>query len=408
MMKKGLIPLLLIVLLFAAGCGHHGEETEVAVKAEKEAPAPETVKEEPAAETGPIKIGAIFGITGPASKLGEPERNTVEMLVEKINASGGVNGRTLEVIIEDTEGAEQKAVEAVNKLLEKDGVCAIIGPTRSGPSMAVIPIMQKNETPLISCAAADSIVEPIAERKWIFKTPQKNSSTAIQIFNHMKTAGITKVAIITGTTGFGKEGRDQLLRLAPTMGITIVADETYNPPDTDMTAQLTKIKGTDAQAVINWSIVPGQSIVPKNMKQLGMTIPLYQSHGFGNIAFANAAGDAAEGIIFPAGALLVADQLPETYPRKAFLLEYKKDYEAKYGGEVSTFGGHAYDALMLLVEAIKTVGTDKAAIRDQLEKIQNFVGTAGVFNMTPEDHTGLGDDAFELITVKGGKFVLLQ
>jgi len=144
------------------------------------------------------------------------------------------------------------------------------------------------------------------------------------------------------------------------------------------------------------------------MKQLGMTIPLYQSHGFGNIAFVKAAGDAAEGIIFPAGALLVADQLPETYPRKAFLMEYKKEYEAKFGGEVSTFGGHAYDALMILVEAIKTAGTDKAAIRDQLEKIQNFVGTAGVFNMSPEDHTGLGDDAFVLITVKDGKFVLLQ
>ncbi|HPA47920.1 MAG TPA: ABC transporter substrate-binding protein, partial [bacterium] len=192
------------------------------------------------------------------------------------------------------------------------------------------------------------------------------------------------------------------------MGIEIVADETYGAKDTDMTAQLTKIKGTDAQAVVNWEIVPGQSIVPKNMKQLGMTIPLYHSHGFGNVKYIKQAGDAAEGIICPAGALLAVDSLPDEHPRKEVLAKYKKDYETRFGGDVSTFGGHAYDALWLVIDALRAVGPDKAKIRDYLENKKDFIGTAGVFNFSPEDHNGLTKEAFQMLVVKDGKFTLLK
>jgi branched-chain amino acid transport system substrate-binding protein len=204
------------------------------------------------------------------------------------------------------------------------------------------------------------------------------------------------------------EGRKQLTHLAPKYGITIVADETYGPKDTDMTAQLTKIKGTDAQAIVNWSIVPGQATIIKNRKQLGMTIPLFQSHGFGNIKYARAAGDAADGVLFPAGRLLVADSLPDNHPQKALLEKYKNDYETKFKGDVSTFGGHAYDALTLVVAALRAVGPDRAKIRDYIENTKNFVGTGGVFNFSAEDHTGLTKDAFEMITIKSGKFLPAQ
>ncbi|RJP32031.1 MAG: ABC transporter substrate-binding protein [Candidatus Omnitrophota bacterium] len=354
----------------------------------------------------PIKVGAVFSITGPASFLGEPERNTAMMIAEQVNAAGGINGRPLVIIAEDDEGLEDKTVLAVNKLIKRDKVCAIIGPSRSGNTMAVIPIIEKNKVPLISCAAAESIVNPV--KQWVFKTPQKDSDCVIRIYEHMKSVRIKKIAIISSTDGFGAEGRNQLKKLSESMGIEIVADETYGPKDTDMTAQLTRIRGTDAEALVNWSIVPGQSIVAKNLRQLGMTIPLYQSHGFGNLKYVELAGEAAEGIIFPAGALLAADSLPDAYPRKALLQQYKNDFESKFGGNVSTFGGHAYDALWLVIDALKAVGPDKGKIRDYIEETKGFAGTAGFFNYSKNDHSGLFKDAFEIITVKDGKFVLYK
>jgi len=235
-----------------------------------------------------------------------------------------------------------------------------------------------------------------------------DSDCVIRIFEHMQSKGIKKVAIITGTTAFGKAGRDQLKKLAPGLGIEIVADETYGPKDMDMTPQLTKIKAAVPQAVVNWSIVEAQSIVPKNMKQLAMTIPLYQSHGFGNIKYAEAAGKAANGTIFPAGPVLAAESLPDTHPQKQVLLDYRNAYEAKYGDMTSTFGGHAYDALHLVIKAIELGGPTRVGSRDGLEKIQGFVGTAGIFNLSPTDHIGLTKKDFEMLTVKDGKFVLLQ
>jgi branched-chain amino acid transport system substrate-binding protein len=354
----------------------------------------------------PIKIGAVFAVTGKASWLGEPERNTVRMIEAEVNAAGGINGTPIEIIVEDTVGAPANTVNAVKKLIAKDNVIAIIGPSRSGCTMAVKPIMEEYEGPLVSCAAAGVIVDPVAT--WVFKTPQRDSDCVIRIYEHMKSKGITKVALITGTTGFGDAGRKELKKYAEKMGLEIIADETYGPADTSMEAQLTKIKATDAQAVINWSIVPAQVIVSKNMRQLGMTIPLYQSHGFGNPKFAEACGEAGEGIIFPAGRLLVVDTLEDGNPQKALLEKYKAEYETTYKDGVSTFGGHAYDALWLVINAIKAVGPDKAKIRDYIEGTQGFVGTGGVFNFSAEDHCGLDKAAFEMITVKGGKFVALS
>ncbi len=349
------------------------------------------------------KIGAVLAVSGPAAFLGEPERNTAVMLAEQINAAGGINGHKLEVIIEDNEGNAAKAVMKVKKLIN-DGVCAIIGPTRSGDTMAVIPIIEKAKVPLVSCAAAEDIVKPV--KKWVFKTPQSDSDAVRRIYEKMNDMKLTKAAIMSGTTGFGAAGRRQLKKFAAEYGITIVADETYGPKDTDMTAQLTKIKGTDAQAIINWAIVPAQTMVMKNKKQLGMTMPLFQSHGFGNVKYAQDAGAAADGVLFPCGRLLAVDTLPDANPQKALLAKYKKDYESKFKTDVSTFGGHGYDAFMLVVDALKAVGPDRAKIRDYLEKKQGFVGTAGIFNFSADDHCGLDKTSFEMLTVKDGKIVV--
>ena len=356
----------------------------------------------------PIKIGAIFSVTGPASFLGAPEAKTAQMLVDKINASGGVLGQKLELIIKDSSGSPEKAVSFAKQLIEEDKVLAIIGPSTSGETMQIKKLCEENQMILVSCAAADAIVNPLA--KYVFKTPQKDSQAATWIYRTMKEKGITKIAVLTGNDGFGASGKKQLEELAKTEGIEIVANEVYDKQATDLTDVLTKVKSTPGvQAVVNWSIVPAQSIVAKNMKQLGMDIPLFQSHGFGNRKYVEQAGVAAEGILFPAGRLLVVDELADSHPQKKLLATYKKDYEAAYKEDVSTFGGHAYDAVLIVTEALKKAGTtDRDKVRDAIENLHGLVGTAGIYNFSATDHTGLDLNAFEMLTVKDGKFTIYK
>ncbi len=357
----------------------------------------------------PYKIGAIFSVTGAASFLGEPEKNTVLMLKDQINAAGGINGHPLEVIIEDSKSDETQAVLAAKKLLEKDNVLAIIGPSTTGESMALVPIMNNAKTPLISCAAGAGITQPVNERHWIFKTPQYDYSAVEAIYSRMKKHGIAKVGIISIATGFGDAGRKALHDTASRYGITIVADERYGPKDSDMTTQLTKIKAAGAQAIINWSVGPGQVVVTKNWHALKMGVPLYQSHGWGSKKNIELAGKAAEGVIAPLGRLVVLDKLSDKHPQKALLKKYSHDYETKFKGEPGTFGGHAYDALGMVVEALRKAGPDKQKIRDYVEtKIKKWPGTGGIFTMSAQDHCGLDKDAFEMVVVKNGDWEVLK
>lgn len=374
------------------------------------------------------KIGCVMGITGPSSFLGEPMKETALMVQEWVNNAGGINGVPVEFVIEDSKGMEADAVLATKKLIERDKVLVVIGGT-TGESMAILPICEKAETPFISLGAALSIVTPEDEMKrmdasnkpwlevqkkqryWIFKTPQTDSSAVEKIYMYCQANKIKKVGIITVSAGFGVEGRKQLKRVASKYGIEIVADELYAPKDTDMTAQLTKIKASGAQAVINWSIGPPQVIMTKNWSDLGMRgkIPLIQSHGFGNKGNIRLAGAAAEGVLAPLDRVIFAERVDPKHPQKAVIMKYKTEYEKRYKKDVSTFGGHAYDAIMMTVDALKAVGPDKKAIRDYIEqKIRYWPGTGGIFNMSPADHTGLGPDAFEMIEVVNGEWELAR
>jgi branched-chain amino acid transport system substrate-binding protein len=356
-----------------------------------------------AVRSNPIKIGAIFSVTGPASFLGAPEARTVRMLIDQINAQGGLNGQKLELVLKDSGGVSEKAVSFAKQLIEEDKVLAIIGPSTSGETLAIKALCEENKMVLVSCAAAEAIVNPVA--RYVFKVPQKDSQAVIWIYRTMKDKGITRIAVLTGNDGFGKGGKGQLEALAPEYGLSIVANEVYDVKATDFSDVVAKVKAANPQAVVNWTVAPAQSIVPKNMKQLGLDVPLFHSHGFGNLKYVEQAGVAAEGILFPAGRLLVADQLPDSHPQKKVLTTYKKDYEALYKEDVSTFGGHAYDALMVVVEGLRKAGKpDRERVRDAIENLKGFVGTAGVFNYSPTDHTGLALDAFEMLTVKDGKF----
>lgn len=350
-------------------------------------------------ESEPIKIGAIFSVTGRYSRLGLPEQKALTMEVEKLNAAGGINGRTIEVIIEDDNSSEEQTNSAFQKLVQQDQVVAIIGPTATGTTMAIKQLAERNEMLLISCAAGEAIVDPVSP--WVFKVAPKDSDAVRRIYEDCNSKGISTVGIITSTDGFGQQGKTQLNALAEEYGITIAADETYSSDVTDLTPQLSNIKAAGVQAVINWNASPAQVIVVQNMAQLNMEVPLYQSHGFANIEYAISCGEAANKvqIIFPASRILTPEQLPEDDPQKEVCTTFSNDYSNMYEETVSTFAGHAYDSFHILAQAIEAVGTDTAAIKAHIETMSNFIGTAGIFNFSPEDHNGLDKDCFQMYTI---------
>jgi branched-chain amino acid transport system substrate-binding protein len=355
----------------------------------------------------PIKIGAIFGVTGPAAYLGAPEEKTARMLVEEMNRNGGILGRQVQLIVKDSGASAEKAISFAKQLIDEEGVVAIIGPTTSGESMAIKDICQKAQMPLLSCASAETIVTPVA--RYVFKVPQKDNYVAEWLYGTMNKLGISKIGVIASNTGFGNGGKAQLEKYASRYGITIAISEVYDSSATDLSALLTKVNAAGVQAIVNWSIEPAQSIVAKNMRQLRMPQQLFQSHGFANIKYVEAAGEAAEGIIFPSGRLIIAGELPDSNPQKKLLAKYNADYRARYKEDASTFGGHAYDALTILKAAIEgSRSLDPERIVQAIEGLRDFSGTAGVFNFSASDHNGLLMDSIEMVTVKKGKFVIYR
>ncbi|HJW27476.1 MAG TPA: ABC transporter substrate-binding protein [Rhodocyclaceae bacterium] len=356
----------------------------------------------------PIKIGSVLSVTGPAAFLGDPELKTLQMYVEEINKKGGVLGRQLQLVHYDDGSDANKANGFAKRLIDDDKVDVLVGGTTTGATMSMVPLAEKSGTPFISLAGAVVITEPV--KKHVFKTPHTDRMAAEKVFEDMKKRGLTKVALLSETSGFGQSGKKETEAVAGKYGITLVANETYGPKDTDISPQLTKIKNTPGvQAVFVFGLGQGPAIVTKNYKQLGITLPLYQSHGVASDEFLKLAGPAAEGVRLPSPAQLIPEKLPANDPQKPVVTAYENAYKARYKTDVSTFGGYAYDGLMLAVDAIKRAnGTDKAKVRDAIEATKGFVGTSGTFNMSPTDHMGLDLSAFRMLEVKGGTWAIVQ
>jgi len=354
-----------------------------------------------------VKVGAVLSVSGPASFLGDPEKKTLDIYIEDINAKGGINGQKLQLVVYDDGGDANAARTFATRLVEEDKVVAMVGGTTTGTTLAMIPVFEDAQIPFISLAGAVQIVDPV--RKWVFKTPHTDRMACQKIFANLKRRNLTTVALISGTDAFGKSMRDQCISVAPQAGMTIAYEESYGPGDSDMTPQLTKIKAkVGVQAVINTGFGQGPAIVTRNYRQLGIEYPLYQSHGVASKQFINLAGPAADGVRLPAAALLVADKLPDSDTQKPIVVSYQKTFEAKTAQSVSTFGGHAYDGLMILVEAANRAGGfDKAKVRDEIEKTRGYVGTGGIVNMSPTDHLGLDLSAFRMLEIKNGDWTLV-
>jgi len=356
-----------------------------------------------------VKIGAVLSVTGPASFLGDPEKKTLEMYVADINAKGGVNGQPIRLFVYDDGSDPNQARTFAIRLIEQDRVDALLAGSTTATTMPIIALAEEAQIPLINFAGAVQAVHPV--KKWNFKTPHTDLMACEKIFEDLKKRNLAKVALISGADAFGKSMRDQCMTVTGKYGIEVVHEETYQPRDSDMTPQLTNIKGkAGLQAVINPGFGQGPAIVTRNYRQLGINVPLYHGHGIGTKQFIELATPAAaEGVRLPAAALLVADKLPDSDPQKKVVVDYKRTYEQKTGQPVSTFGGHMYDGLMILVGALhRAKSADKAKVRDEIEKTKGFIGTGGVVNMSATDHMGLDLTAFRMLEIRNGDWALAQ
>ena len=362
----------------------------------------------------PIKLGAFFDLTGPSSAIGTPTKLVAEMVVKKINDEGGINGRPLTLVTADDEGDPTKAAIIAKKFVDSDKVTAIIGPTRTDTGMAAKPIVEQMKVPTFMCVGGDPVIQggKFGPYKWTFKSPQRTMVAVQKTYAYMKKKGIQKIAIITAADGFGRDGKGELERLAPEFGLKIMASESFQATDNDMTPQLIKIKAASPEAVVCWTIGKAGSIVAKNVKQLAIKVPLFQCHGLPDPIYVKLAGEAAEGNIMPSTKLMVASQLPNSDPQKKVILEFIRLYKDVYQFEkqfpINTHSGYAWDAIYIVANAMKKAGTDPEKLREAIEQTKGYVGVSGVYNLTAEDHSGLQTDSMVMVQVAGSQWKLLE
>ncbi len=349
----------------------------------------------------PIKIGVITAVTGPASSLGKPEKDTATMLQGQV---GSVAGRPVQIITYDTETDPTKALLLMKKAATEDGAIAVVGGTTSPESQAMADYAMQSDLPFMSLAASTTLSVPT--RAWVFQTPQRNSTAAAKVMEYLVAIHVKTIAYLYRNDDFGQDGLVAIQTFAKHNGMTIVDTEPFAATATDLSAQVARARVRNPDVMVVWSTPPTASIAAKNIRQLGLTLPIVESHGIANRAFIQLAGPAANGVVFPSGKLLVAGQLPGEDPQKALLEKYARDFEAANHYAANTFGGHAYDGIMLLADALRHVGPDKEKIRDYLEHVRGFVGIGGVFTMSPQNHNGLTTNDMVLVSIKNGDWVL--
>lgn len=353
-----------------------------------------------------IKIGGLFDLSGKAQNIGEPTKNVAQMVVDRINKAGGVKGQKLELVVADTESEPSKAVVALHRLIDKDQVVAVIGPTTTGAAMACLKIAEDARVPMIACAGGDAPVDP--PHPWIFKTPQRTTTAVERIFTYLKAHKMTNIALLTASDKFGQDGNNALGKLAGQFGIAIAASEAFDPTGADMTVQLTKVAAAKPQAIVVWTIGPAGAIIAKNAKQAKIAAPIFQCHGQPDQNYLNLAGDAANGTLMPATKLMVANQLPANDRQRGELRQFVKEYQARKLGAIGTHSGYAWDAIQIITIALKKAGTDPEKLREAIESTHDYIGVSGIYNMSPADHCGVKVDSLVMVKVEKGKWVLAK
>lgn len=361
-----------------------------------------------AASAEPIKLGGLLETSGFIASLGNPGLEGARLAVEQLNAAGGINGQPVELVNLNSESDETKSVTAAKRLIEQEKVLALVGPMSSGSSLAIIDTVQRARLPLMANGASRAIVLPPAQKRWIFLAPLTDVLVQGRMLEHLKKRGLTKIALLNSDVAFGTSGREQLERLAPAHGIRVVLQQTGGNTDQDLTPQLTKIRGSDAEATVIWGTGPFLAIATKNHRQLGIKTPLYVSHAGNDFNYLRLAGDAANDVLIPSSKIYVAASLPPSDPQKPVIERFLADYEKKYGRKPATFAGNGYDSVMMLAAAIRRAGVDQDKIRDAIEGLRNHVGVTAVYSYSPTDHFGAHEESVVMLQVKGGAFELAR
>lgn len=390
-MKKWLFGLLVFTLVAAlAACGNKEEASGG--------------NSESGDNSEEIKIGSIIDASGSAAPLGKPEEETIKMIIDEVNEQGGIDGKKIKLISIDSKSDQNEAVLGMKKLIEQEKVTAIIGGTISGNSLAMIPLAEKAKVPYISLAASKQVNNPDdnSPREWTYKTAQGDDVVIPKLLEYLEVNKLNKVAWLSVANSYGTSGHEEFEKLKDEYGIEAVIEEEFEATVNDAKSMLTRVKKADPQAIIVWGTAQESAVVTKNIREIGLDVPIIESHGIGTKEFIDLAGDSANGVIFPAGKLLVVDELDDSDPQKEELKKFKESYESKYDKAASTFGGHAYDAVHILLDALEEAGTDQEKLRDALENTEGFVGISGVFNMSADDHNGLKSDSLTMIEIKDG------
>ena len=362
----------------------------------------------PAHAQSTVKVGGLLETSGFLASLGKPGLEGAQLAVDEANAKGGINGKKIEFININTESDTNKAVSATKRLIEQDEVVGIIGAMNSGSSYSIIDTVQRATVPVVSNGGSRGIVLPADKKQWVFLAPLTDVLVQSVMMNDMKKKGITKIALLNADSGFGTSGRGELEKHAADYGIKIVIQETFGNGDQDMTPQLTKIRGSEAQATVVWATGPGQAIATRNYRQLAIKHPLYLSHAANDFNFLRLAGSSADGILIPSSKLYVVDELPANDSQRDVIKNFVQQYEKKYGQKPATFAGNGYDAMKILLAAVGTGGTDKKKIRDAIEGLKDHVGVTAVYTYSPTDHFGAQASSVVLLSVKDGKFVIAK
>jgi branched-chain amino acid transport system substrate-binding protein len=365
-----------------------------------------------AAAFADINIGVSVSATGPAASLGIPEKNTIALLPTSIA------GQKVNYIVLDDATDPTVATKNIKQLISENKVDVVIGSSTTPNSLAMMDVAAENETPMISMAGSAIVVEPMdAKRHWVFKSAQNDAHMATAIVQHMTDKNLQTVAFIGFADAYGEGWFKEFSKIAELRKLKVVASERFQRNDTSVTGQILKIIAAKPDAVLVGGAGTPAALPQMALREKGYKGLIYQTHGVANNDFLRVGGKAVEGAFLPLGPMVIANQLPNDNPVKKSALEYVTKYEGVYGkGSVSSFGGHAWDAGVLLGNALP-IALKKAkpgtvefrrALRDAIEGTKNLPAAHGIFNMTPNDHQGYDQRARVMATIENNTWKLVK
>lgn len=381
-------------LLALAGCGNNLDEQ-----------AGGTAAGSGECEEGPLKLGVVLEVTGASAALGVPERDAVNLAVKRINDAGGVNDQPVEVILLDNQSREDQAAKHATQLINEDEVHVLIGSGRTGGSLAMRPIAERAQAPMISLGAGAQI---IADSQFVYKTPPSDSVVLEQLVGYMSDQGYKKIGLLRDSSAFGEGVAEAIDAAGADKGIKVTTLEKFDPAATEFTAQLLSLKGGGTDANIIWGSSTSPALAVKAYRELGLQAPLLTSYGLAAGSFLDTAGATANDVILNGNKVLVADDLPADDPQKEVLTEFVTAFETEYGVKPSPFAGYAWDGVNLAVEAAEDGGTCRSGILSAIGEIDNHVGVTGIYDFTGGDRSGLGESPLVFLQVRNGEFELLD